>query len=172
MVSLEATTPEGFVAWTTTVNINVRCILSEEKKQTVLLKVNTNDKAMVVAEQIADLFGETKYSISFFYNSSKINLNDRLADIGIGGTGNVTIEDNQSTILCLKGGVDAPKIFMRFKQVDSPERQLSYIAEEEAYDAITFIPKKDIKFAGFSIYQVHSFEQDFSCMYKIKIGTE
>ncbi|MGB1595297.1 MAG: hypothetical protein ACPIOQ_21225, partial [Promethearchaeia archaeon] len=32
-------------------------------------------------------------------------------------------------------GVDAPKIFHRFKHVDSPERLLSYIANEEAYDA-------------------------------------
>jgi hypothetical protein len=53
----------------------------------------------------------------------------------------------------LKGGVDAPKIFHRFKQVDAPERGLSYIADEEAYDAICFIPNKDIKFAGFSVYQ-------------------
>ena len=42
--------PEGFTKWTDTVNVNVRSILSEDKKQTVLLKVNTNDKAMVVAE--------------------------------------------------------------------------------------------------------------------------
>jgi hypothetical protein len=170
--------PEGFTAWTNTVNVNVRSILVEEKKQTVLLKVNANDKAMVIAEQIADLFGETKYSISFFFKKNKINLNDRIADIGLGGLNlkneesTSSLEDTSGTILCLKGGVDAPKIFMRFKQVDSPERQLSYIAEEEAYDAITFVPKKDIKFAGFSIYQVHTFEQDFSCMYKIKIGTE
>lgn len=41
---------DHFAKWTNTVNINVRCILSEDKKQTVLLKVNTNDKAMVVAE--------------------------------------------------------------------------------------------------------------------------
>jgi len=73
----------------------------------------------------------------------------------------------------LKGGEDAPKIFNRFKHVDSPERQLSYIADEESYDAISFIPSKDIKFAGFSVYQVFSnLEQDFKCLYKLKIGTE
>ena len=76
-------------------------------------------------------------------------MNDRIADIGIGFCGK---DDGKSTMLCLKGGVDAPKIFNRFKQVDSPERQLSYIADEEAYDAIGFIPNKDIKFAGFSVY--------------------
>jgi hypothetical protein len=78
-----------------------------------------------------------------------VNLNDRIADIGMEFSG---LDDGKSTMLCLKGGIDAPKIFNRFKQVDSPERQLSYIADEEAYDAITFIPNKDIKFAGFSVY--------------------
>jgi hypothetical protein len=71
--------------------------------------------------------------------------------------------------------VDAPKIFHRFKHVDSPERLLSYIANEEAYDAICFIPKKNIKFAGFSVYQVLGADgqpQDFKCYYKIKIGAE
>lgn len=47
-----------------------------------------------------------------------------------------------------------PKIFNRFTNTDSPERQLSYIADEEAYDAISFIPNKDIKLVGFSVYYV------------------
>jgi hypothetical protein len=135
----------------------------------VTMKFNTNDKAMAIAEQIADLFAETKYSISFFYNSQKLNLNDRIADIGIGYTGK---DEGNQTMICLKGGIDAPKIFNRFKQVDSPERQLSYIADEEAYDAISFIPTKDIKFAGFSVYQVTTVTTDFKCLYKIKIGTD
>jgi len=75
-------------------------------------------------------------------------------------------------MICLKGGVDAPKIFNRFKQVDSPERQLSYIADEEAYDAIAFIPNKDIKFAGFSVYSVTTVNTDFKCLYKIKLGAD
>lgn len=56
--------------------------------------------------------------------------------------------------------------------MDSPERQLSYIADEEAYDAIAFIPNKDIKFAGFSVYQVTTVPTDFKCLYKIKIGKD
>lgn len=49
---------------------------------------------------------------------------------------------------------------------------MSYIADEEAYDAISFIPTKDIKFAGFSVYQVTTVETDFKCLYKVKIGTD
>ena len=52
--------------------------------------------------------------------------------------------------------MDAPKVFNRFKQIDSPERQLSYIADEEAFDAIAFVPNKDIRFVGFSVYHVAS----------------
>lgn len=163
--------------WTNQVKLNVRCILSQDKKQVVQLKMNVNDKAMAIAEQIADLFAETKYSISFFLNAQKVNLNDLIADLGIGWSPlekPTALMEEQSTILCLKGGLDAPKIFNRFKQVDSPERQLSYVAEEEAYDAISFIPTKDIKFAGFSVYQVTTCAEteDFKCLYKIKIGTD
>ena len=126
--------------------------MAEGKTQTLRYKLKTNDKAMAFAEQIADLFNETKYSISFFYNGAKINLNSTIASLGIG-----YVDDDApkgSTVLCLKGGVDQPKVFNRFTNVDSPERQLSYISEEEAYDAISFIPKKDIKLAGFSVYYV------------------
>ena len=35
----------------------------------VQLKLDTNDKAMAIAEYIADLFAETKYSISFFHGA-------------------------------------------------------------------------------------------------------
>ena len=50
---------------------------------------------------------------------------------------------------------------------------MSYIADEEAYDAVSFFPEKDIKFAGFSVYHVASnLDQDFKCLYKMKIGNE
>lgn len=39
---------------------------------------------MVFAEQIADLYNETKYSISFFYKGQKINLNQAIATLGLG----------------------------------------------------------------------------------------
>ena len=50
------------------------------------------------------------------------------------------VNDSGASILVLKGGLDPPKIFHRLKQVDSAERMLSYIADEESYDAISFIP--------------------------------
>lgn len=55
--------------WSNTFRVNVRIILSDEKRQTVDIMVGANDKAMAIAEQMADLFGETKYSISFFHKS-------------------------------------------------------------------------------------------------------
>jgi hypothetical protein len=125
-------------------------MLSEEKRVAMTISASADDKAMAMGEQIADLFGETKYSISFFMSGQKINLNDKLGDLNLGYYKNP--QDQMHQVLCLKGGVDAPKIFHRFKHVDSPERLLSYIAGEEAYDAICFIPKKNIKFAGFSVY--------------------
>ena len=51
---------------------------------TMTLTAQADDKAMAIAEQIADLFGETKYSVSFFTAGQKINLNDKLADLNIG----------------------------------------------------------------------------------------
>ena len=46
------------------------------------------------------------------------------------------------------------------------------MSDEEAFDAITFVPKKDILFAGFSVYPVYSTDVDFKCIYRYKIGTE
>lgn len=132
--------------------LQVLVILSEDKKVTMTMSLQADDKAMAIADQIADIFGETKYSISFFSGGHKINLNDKLAELNLGFFRDMNAQETQ--IICLKGGLDAPKIFNRFKHVDSPERLLSYIANEEAFDSICFIPKKNIKFAGFSVYQV------------------
>ena len=56
------------------------------------------------------------------------------------------------SLLCLKGGDNAPKAWKRFTTIDSPERPLTYICEEEAFDAITFVPKRDVQLTGFSVY--------------------
>jgi hypothetical protein len=52
--------------FTNQISLQVYVILSEDKKVMLTLPVSADDKAMAIAEQIADLFGETKYSISFF----------------------------------------------------------------------------------------------------------
>jgi hypothetical protein len=44
--------------------------------------------------------------------------------------------------------------------------------DEEAFDAISFVPKKDILFAGFSVYPVASTDIDFKVIYKYKIGSD
>jgi hypothetical protein len=75
-------------------------------------------------------------------------------------------------LLCLKGGNEGPRAWKRFTTVDDPCRQLSYISDEEAFDAISYVPKKDILFAGFSVYPVASTDIDFKCIFKYKIGSE
>ena len=45
--------------------------------------------------------------------------------------------------------------------------------DDENFDAISFIPNKDIKFAGFSVYHVASNPgTNFKCFYRIKIGSD
>jgi hypothetical protein len=75
-------------------------------------------------------------------------------------------------LLCLKGGSEGPRSWKRFLHVDDPCRQLSYISDDEAFDAIQFIPKRDVLFAGFSVYHVASTDIDFKVLYKYKIGKE
>ena len=55
-------------------------------------------------------------------------------------------------ILVLKGGDNKPKKFVRMPHIDRNTSRLSYMCEEEAFDAIMYIPNKDVSFAGFSVY--------------------
>ena len=79
--------------WTTIVNLQVQTILSQEKKQTVVLKVNINDTILKVVDLIGDLFGETKYSITLFAKGKKLNLNQKIANVGIGYTNCSMVSD-------------------------------------------------------------------------------
>ena len=36
-----------------------------------------------------------------------------------------------SQLMCVLGGDSGPKTFMRFMQMDSPERQLTYVCDDE-----------------------------------------
>lgn len=75
---------EGATWFTNKIYLEICVILSHDKKVNLTLSMHSDDKAMQMAEQVADLFGETKYSISFFRGAAKINLNDKLADLGLG----------------------------------------------------------------------------------------
>jgi hypothetical protein len=68
------------------------------------------------------MFGETKYSTSFFNQQKKLNVNSKLADLKLGFTDDAKGKEQAQKIICLKGGEDAPKIFNRFTNVDAPER--------------------------------------------------
>lgn len=177
----------------TEIEISIRVVIGEDKRFTFLIKKSTNDKFMAIAEELAEILNVTKYSLTFFYRGEKVGLKDRLGDRDIGTpspkdlsksdkkiqqnhqhNSNNAGNDNESQdfILCLKGGNEGPKVWKRFTTVDDPCRQLSYISDEEAFDAISFVPKKDISFAGFSVYPVASTDIDFKCVYKYKIGSE
>ena len=64
--------------WTKQIHVKIRVILSNDKIQTVKLCCKVTDKIMSVQEQIANLFGETKYSTSIFAKGKKCSANESL----------------------------------------------------------------------------------------------
>ena len=44
----------------------------------------SNDKIKVLAEELGDLLGLSKYALTFFYKGDKVGLNERLGDRDIG----------------------------------------------------------------------------------------
>lgn len=54
------------VKWTAKVFVNVRVVLTENKTHTVKISFHADERAVWVAETIAEMFGEHKYSVSFF----------------------------------------------------------------------------------------------------------
>jgi len=46
------------------------------------------------------------------------------------------------------------------------------MADEMSYDAISFVPTRDISFVGFSVYPVmtENKKPDFTCHWRYKIG--
>ena len=108
------------VKWTAKVFVNVRVVLTENKTHTVKLSFHADERAVWVAETIAEMFGEHKYSVSFFSDAQKINLNDKMGDLQIGFIDENSLNSNcGTTILCLKGGIDQPKVWHRFTNVDN-----------------------------------------------------
>lgn len=122
------------------------------------MQVSCNARVRDILEEVAEFTNENKYKLSVLKDGKQMQATDSLVECGA------------TQLLVLKGGDSGPKTFMRFTQMDSPERQLSYMAEEESYDAIAFIPQKDIVFVGFSVYAVGSSRDDFTCHWSCKIG--
>jgi hypothetical protein len=157
----------------TEVELSIRVVIEEDKRFSLITKRQANDKIKVVAEELAELLSLSKYALTFFYKGEKVGLNERLGDRDIGGKhGGTSLGNSDNFLLVLKGGSEGPKGWKRFLHVDDPCRQLSYISDEEAFDAISYVPKKDILFAGFSVYHVASTDIDFKVIYKYKIGSE
>lgn len=100
----------------------------------------------------------------------------RIGDLKLGFTQPDKVPAHLRTILCLKGGENAPKAFNRFMTVDDPVRQCTYFSEDESFDAVSFFPLKDIRFLGFSVFHVATLTSDlknnFQVIYRIRIGTE
>jgi len=61
--------------------------MSEDKRFTLVVKRSTNDKLMMIAEELAELLNVTKYSLTFFYKGDKVGLKERLGDRDIGAQG-------------------------------------------------------------------------------------
>ena len=143
-----------------TVTLTIRVIISEQSRSTIQLSCSCNDKVKAIAEEIAEFFNENKYKLSFVSETKQIKLSDSIAELGI------------TQLLCLKGGEHGPKIFQRFTTIDDPCRQLSYMADEMSYEAISFVPTRDVTFVGFSVYPVMSSKEDFTCHWRYKIGDQ
>jgi hypothetical protein len=66
------------------VQVPIRVLVSEDKRFTLLLKRPSNDKLKILAEEVGDLLGLSKYALTFFYKGDRVGLNERLGDREIG----------------------------------------------------------------------------------------
>ena len=66
------------------VQVQIRVVIAEDKRFTLVLDRPANDKLKVLAEELGDLLGLSKYALTFFYKGDKVGLNERLGDRDIG----------------------------------------------------------------------------------------
>lgn len=66
------------------VEVLLRVIVSEDNRFTLTLKRPSNDKIKVLAEDLGEMLGLSKYALTFFYHGDKVGLNERLGDREIG----------------------------------------------------------------------------------------
>ena len=103
----------------TEVEVSIRVIIEDDKRQSIIITCPSNEKIKSIAEELSDLLTISKYSLTFFFNGEKVGFGERLGDREIGGRpGN----ESDKFLLCLKGGSEGPKIFKRFTKVDDPAR--------------------------------------------------
>lgn len=138
--------------------VQVRVMAAENQICLIEMQLSCNSKVSDIIDEVAEFTTENKYKLTVVFNGKQMKSSDSLA------------ENNVTKVLCVKGGDSGPKTFMRFTQMDAPERQLTYLSDDENLDAITFIPTKDISFVGFSVYAVGSSKDDFTCHWRLKIG--
>lgn len=68
----------------TEIDVPIRVFISEDKRFTVTLKRPSNDKVKLLAEDLGELLGLSKYALTFFFRGDKVGLNERLGDRDIG----------------------------------------------------------------------------------------
>jgi hypothetical protein len=66
------------------VEVPIRVIISESKRFSLTLRRPSNDKLKILAEDLGELLGLSKYALTFFFNGDKVGLNERLGDRAIG----------------------------------------------------------------------------------------
>lgn len=117
---------------------------------------------MNIAEDLAEFMQENKYKMSFFYHAEQIGHDVKLGDKQIGchtmtqkrydevqsahlikddrkpKLDGVNLRDT-NFLLCLRGGVNPIKSFLRLPTIDDPCRKLSYYTGG-GHDAIKYVP--------------------------------
>lgn len=145
--------------YATTMPIAVRVESSQQNACLLQLSMSCSDTVGDLIEEVAEFTTDNKYKLVIVKDGKQMKPADSLA------------ENNCTEVLCMESeGGTGPKTFYRFQQMDSIERQMTYISEDEGCDAITFIPLKEISFVGFSVYSVQSSKDDFTCLWSIRIG--
>ena len=59
-------------------------VISEDKRFSLVVKKQANDKIKAVAEELAELLNLSKYALTFFFKGDKVGINERLGDRDIG----------------------------------------------------------------------------------------
>ena len=55
---------------------------------------DTNSTILQVTEEIAEIYGETKYTLSFFANNQKLKQSANIASLNIGFTARTKVPDH------------------------------------------------------------------------------